>query len=76
MKREELARAIGNNLVMLRGIRTRRGVAKEIGIGYSTLSNYENGLRIPPDDMKMRIAEYYQKPVQEIFYPREYYNMT
>ena len=58
----------GERLQALRGIRTRRGVAKELGISYSALSNYECGVRIPTDDVKVRIADYYGKTVQEIFY--------
>nr|DAZ75624.1 MAG TPA: repressor protein C2 [Caudoviricetes sp.] len=29
---------------------------------------YENGERIPRDGIKLKIAEYYQKSVQEIFF--------
>lgn len=28
---------------------------------------YENGERIPRDDIKIRIAQYFQRSVQEIF---------
>ena len=59
---------IGQKLRALRGIRTRRGVAKELGISYSALCNYEIGLRIPTDAIKVRIAEYYGQSVQNIFF--------
>ena len=68
MNKSEKAVMVGKRLIELRGIRTRTGVAKELGIAYSALCNYENGLRIPPDDVKVLIADYYGKTVQEIFY--------
>ncbi len=68
MEKTERAIAIGKRLIELRGVRTRTGVAKELGIGYSSLCNYENGERIPPDDVKVKIAEYYGVTVQELFY--------
>lgn len=68
MQKNETAIGIGQRLVELRGIRTRTGVAKALGIGYSSLCNYENGIRIPPDRIKIRIADYYGVPVQDIFF--------
>lgn len=69
-ERAERAAVIGKRLVELRGIRTRTGVAKEIGVSYSSLCNYENGCRIPPDDVKIRIAAYYGVSVDEIFFAK------
>jgi len=68
MAKTEMSIKIGKRLVLLRGVRTRTGVARELGISYGSLCNYENGLRIPPDDVKIRIAGYYGKTVQEIFF--------
>jgi len=51
----------------LRGIRTRTGVAKEIGISYSMLCKIESGCRIPSEELKQRIAGYYGVSVGEIF---------
>ena len=68
MSKNENAVVIGKRLKKLRGIRTRTGVAKELGISYSALCNYENGLRIPPDSMKVRIANYYGRSVQSVFF--------
>ena len=62
---------IGKKLRELRGIRTRTGVAKETGLGYSAISNYENGQRVPSDDAKIVLADYYGKTVQELFYTEE-----
>ena len=68
-EKQERAREIGKKLRELRGIRTRVGVATEIGISYSSLCYYESGQRIPPDNVKVKLAEYYGTTVQDIFYP-------
>ena len=59
---------IGRRLRELRGIRTRTGTAKEIGISYSALSKYEDGLKLPSDRTKAMIANYYGVTVQSIFF--------
>ena len=62
------AKTIGKRLVLLRGKRPQAVVAKDLGISISALSMYENGYRIPRDEVKCRIAEYYGKSIQEIFF--------
>lgn len=62
---------IGRRLRELRGIRTRPGVAKELGISYSALSKYEIGAKSPSDAMKVRLADYYGVSVQRIFFDPE-----
>ena len=59
---------IGAKLIKLRGERTQEMVAKKLGISTSALSAYENGDRIPRDSIKIKIAKYYEKTVQEIFF--------
>lgn len=59
---------VAKRLRILRGERSRESVAKEIGISVSAISMYENGERIPRDDVKVRLASYYGKSVQEIFF--------
>lgn len=59
---------VAERLVKLRGDRSREEVAKAIGVSISAISMYENGERIPRDDIKISIARYYQKTVQEIFF--------
>lgn len=59
---------IGNKLVELRGGRTQEQVAKEVGISVSALSMYECGERIPRDPIKIKLAKYYKKSVQAIFF--------
>lgn len=67
---------IGRRLRILRGIRTRTGVAKEMGLSYSAISKYEDGRKVPNDSTKVRIADYYGTTVQHIFFDPEYNEST
>lgn len=62
------AKAIGKKLVDLRGPRTQEEVASALGLSISALSMYERGERIPRDNIKIRIATYYKKPIHKIFF--------
>lgn len=62
------AKAIGERLVELRGNKTQEVVANDLGISTSALSMYERGERIPRDNIKIRISEYYKKPIHKIFF--------
>lgn len=64
---------IARRMLALRGTLTREEVAAALGIGVSTLQMYENGNRIPRDDLKVRIAAYYGTTVQQLFYDAETY---
>lgn len=59
---------IAATLISLRGNKSREEVAKTLEISVSTLQMYENGQRIPKDEIKIRIADYYKKSVGEIFF--------
>lgn len=59
---------IGMRLRILRGIRTRAQVEKETGMSQGRLGNYEHGYRIPTDDAKVLLANYYGVTVQELFF--------
>jgi len=63
-------KAIGRKLRSLRkGKRkTVAEVAADCGISQSALTMYENGERVPRDEIKMRIADYYKRTVQTIFF--------
>ncbi len=61
-------KAIGRRLVELRGIKTGDEVSKALGISRSALCMYETGERIPRDPIKIKIANYYNKTVQELFF--------
>lgn len=59
---------IGKRLLNLRGNTPRAKVAKDNNITYSALSNYELGIRIPRDEVKVSLARYYGKTIEEIFF--------
>ena len=57
----------------LRKERSERGMsmsvaAAAIGITKPALSNYENGWRVPRDEEKIKIARYYEKSVEDLFF--------
>ena len=59
---------VAEKLVKLRGDKSRETVAKACGISISALAMYERGERIPRDDIKVRLAEYYNRSVNFIFF--------
>ncbi len=63
-----MADNIAEKLIALRGKKSREEVAKALGLSISAISMYENGERIPRDSIKIKIANYYNKSVQEIFF--------
>ena len=58
----------GETLRKLRGSRGRAEVAKAVGISERALQSYECGERVPRDDVKQRLADYYKRTVQYIFF--------
>ena len=59
---------LANRLRKLRGDKTQAYIAKQLGISPSSWAMYENGDRIPRDEVKVQIAAYFNKTVQEIFF--------
>ena len=59
---------IAERLIKLRGNKTQNEVAEAVGVAQSTYSMYESGQRIPSDDVKIRLAKYFKKTVQSIFF--------
>ena len=59
---------IGRRLIELRGQKTREEVAIDLKISYSALQMYENGERVPRDEVKIKIANYYGASIQSIFF--------
>lgn len=59
---------IAQKLRELRGDKPRETVANELGISVSALSMYENGDRVPRDEIKIRFANYYNTTVDCIFF--------
>lgn len=66
----ERATVIGSALRRLRGEKTQEQIASDLGITKSAWAMYERGNRIPRDEVKVQIAQYFGIPVQEIFYPQ------
>lgn len=66
MDRKEIAK----RLIELRGRKTREEVAKACGISTSALAMYEQGERVPRDDIKIQIARYYGQSVESIFFTK------
>lgn len=62
------AKTVGERLRTLRGSRTQQEVADAVGITQQAYANYESGLRMPRDNIKVRIAEYYGRTVSYIFF--------
>lgn len=62
------SKKIGLRLLLLRNEVPRDMVASELGISVSALAMYEQGNRIPRDEIKLKLAQYYNKSVQDIFF--------
>ncbi|MGN8832643.1 helix-turn-helix transcriptional regulator [Selenomonas montiformis] len=62
--------SIGERLRSLREKKrkTAAEVAEACGISQSALTMYENGERLPRDEVKIRLAKYYGRTVQTIFF--------
>lgn len=57
----------------LKKLRTQKGmslvdVANVIGISPSAMSMYETGERIPRDEIKIKLADFYKTTVQKLFF--------
>jgi transcriptional regulator with XRE-family HTH domain len=59
---------IAETLKRLRGNKTQEEVSKACNISISSLSMYEQGERVPRDEVKTKLADYYGKTVQYIFF--------
>lgn len=55
-------------LKRLRGEKPLVIVATSVGISPSALSNYESGIRVPRDQIKVKLANYYGVSVESIFF--------
>lgn len=57
----------------LKRLREEKGVsiekmAKTLGLTNQAIYNYENNVRVPRDEIKVQIASYFNKSVEEIFF--------
>ena len=67
-RRQPSKEVVSEKLKKLRGNRSIFAVSEGTGIGVSALLNYEAGLRIPNDEAKVAIANYYNVTTDELFY--------
>jgi transcriptional regulator with XRE-family HTH domain len=63
-------KAIGKKLEELRRAKgiTQAEVAEALGVSAMAVSLYENGERIPRDEVKIKIADFFKTPVSSIFF--------
>lgn len=66
---------IGSTLRKLRGKAPRSAVADACGISISALTMYETGKRIPRDEIKVKLARFYGRTVESIFFEQECHRM-
>lgn len=59
---------VGERLRALRGSRSQKEVADALGITMMAISLYETGERMPRDEIKVKLANYYKKSVASLFY--------
>lgn len=64
MNKEKMAQ----KLVELRGNKSREQVAVDLGISYSAVVSYEIGERVPRDEVKINLANYFGVNVEDIFF--------
>lgn len=64
MNKEKMA----SKLVELRGDKSREQVAVDLDISYSAIVSYETGDRVPRDEVKIKLASYYDVRVEDIFF--------
>lgn len=59
---------VGERLRTLRGSKTLAEVGNDLNVTGMAISLWENGERTPSDDMKVKIAAYYDVSVTDIFF--------
>ena len=59
---------VGRRLRKLRGGENRDDVAAAVGISASALGMYECGQRMPRDEIKISLANYFGTTVQDLFF--------
>lgn len=63
---------IGPRLIELRNSQglTRAELSKETGLTIRAIEGYERGERVPRDEVKIKLADYFDKTVQSIFFDK------
>lgn len=60
--------SIGEKLREARGEKSIEQVAKDNEISISAVSMYENNRRVPRDEVKLKLANYYGASVEALFF--------
>ena len=68
MRKQTNAAKIGTELRALRGGRTQREVAEAVHVTAQAIHKYEIGAMVPADDIKVALANYFDKTVEDIFF--------
>lgn len=55
-------------MVTLRGDRSQKEIAEEIGIPVSTYAMIESGHRFPRKELQLKLARYFEVTVDELFF--------
>lgn len=63
--------ANGKRLRELRGTKPQQEVADACGVTKMAISQYESGMRVPRDEIKVRIAKYYGVSVESLFFAEQ-----
>lgn len=61
-------KVIGNRLRELRGDKTQKEVADAVGVTAMAVCQYEAGTRVPSDQVKVALSEYFGRTVENIFF--------
>ena len=59
---------VAERLIRARGEKRREEVASAVGISLSAIAMYEAGERIPRDEIKVKLANFFGVSVQELFF--------
>ena len=62
---------IAERIKEARGDRSRKEVCEAVGISVNALMMYENGKRIPRDEIKVKLARLYGRSIEELFFTTE-----
>lgn len=65
------ARQIGMRLRDLRGDMTQEEAAFRLEISLFALKQYEEGVRVPRDEVKLRMCALYETTLEGLFFPRQ-----
>ncbi len=63
-------KTIGEKIIFLRNEIniTQKELAQKLGISVASIAIYELNERIPRDEMKKKISEFFKVPIQDLFF--------